>query len=251
MAAVTINSDSMFALITGGSRGIGRAISVKLAQQGYDILVNYKGNAAAAAETVALVEAEGRKAEAICFDVAKTSEVQEVLGAWQEAHPEAKIEVLVNNAGIRNDTLLMSMTGEQWDSVLDTSLGGMYAVTKQVLNQMLLSRYGRIINIVSLSGLKGMPGQVNYSAAKGGMIAATKALAQEIAKRNITVNAIAPGFIKTDMTEELNEKELAKMIPAQRFGTAAEVAAVAGFLASKEAGYVTGQVISVNGGLYS
>lgn len=251
MAVAMFNPDSMFALITGGSRGIGRAISVKLAQQGYDILVNYKGNAAAAAETVALVEAEGRKAEAICFDVAKTSEVQDVLGAWQEAHPEAKIEVLVNNAGIRNDTLLMSMTGEQWDSVLDTSLGGMYAVTKAVLNQMLLSRYGRIINIVSLSGLKGMPGQVNYSAAKGGMIAATKALAQEIAKRNITVNAIAPGFIKTDMTEELNEKELAKMIPAQRFGTAEEVASVAGFLASKEAGYITGQVISVNGGLYS
>lgn len=241
----------MFALITGGSRGIGRAICVKLAQQGYDILVNYKGNAAAAAETVALVEAEGRKAEAICFDVAKTSEVQAVLGAWQEAHPDDRIEVLVNNAGIRNDTLLMSMTGEQWDSVLDTSLGGMYAVTKQVLNPMLLSRYGRIINIVSLSGLKGMPGQVNYSAAKGGMIAATKALAQEIAKRNITVNAIAPGFIRTDMTEELNEKELAKMIPAQRFGTAEEVASVAGFLASKEAGYITGQVISVNGGLYS
>ncbi len=241
----------MFALITGGSRGIGRAICVRLAQQGYDILVNYKGNAAAAAETVALVEAEGRKAEAICFDVAKTSEVQSVLGAWQEAHPEERIEVLVNNAGIRQDTLLMSMTGDQWSSVLDTSLGGMYAVTKQVLNQMLLSRYGRIINIVSLSGLKGMPGQVNYSAAKGGMIAATKALAQEIAKRNITVNAIAPGFIRTDMTEELNEKELAKMIPAQRFGTAEEVAAVAAFLASKEAGYITGQVISVNGGLYS
>jgi 3-oxoacyl-[acyl-carrier protein] reductase len=241
----------MFALVTGGSRGIGRAICVKLAQQGYDILVNYKGNTPAAAETVALVEAEGRKAEAICFDVAKTSEVQEVLGAWQEGHPDEKIEVLVNNAGIRNDTLLMSMTGDQWDSVLDTSLGGMYAVTKQVLNSMLLSRYGRIINIVSLSGLKGMPGQVNYSAAKGGMIAATKALAQEIAKRNITVNAIAPGFIKTDMTEELNEKELAKMIPAQRFGTAEEVASVAGYLASREAGYITGQVISVNGGLYS
>ena len=241
----------MYALITGGSRGIGRAICVRLAQQGYDILVNYKGNAAAAAETVALVEAEGRKAEAIGFDVAKTSEVQAVLGAWQEAHPDDRIEVLVNNAGIRNDTLLMSMTGEQWDSVLDTSLGGMYAVTKQVLNPMLLSRYGRIINIVSLSGLKGMPGQVNYSAAKGGMIAATKALAQEIAKRNITVNAIAPGFIRTDMTEELNEKELAKMIPAQRFGTAEEVAAVAGFLASKDAAYITGQVISVNGGLYS
>jgi 3-oxoacyl-[acyl-carrier protein] reductase len=240
-----------YALITGGSRGIGRAICMKLASMGYNILVNYKGNKAAADETVALVQAQGMQAEALAFDVAKSEEVQRILGGWQEAHQGEKIEVLVNNAGIRQDTLLMGMTNEQWSSVLDTSLGGMYAVTKAVLNQMLLARYGRIINIVSLSGLKGMPGQVNYSAAKAGMIGATKALAQEIAKRNITVNAIAPGFIKTDMTKELNEKELAKMIPAQRFGTPEEVAAVAGFLASKEAGYITGQVISVNGGLYS
>lgn len=240
-----------YALVTGGSRGIGRAICVKLATMGYHILVNYKGNMAAAEETVGMVLDQGVHAEALAFDVAKSEEVQQVLGDWQEANKEARIEVLVNNAGIRQDTLMMSMTNEQWSSVLDTSLGGMYAVTKQVLNPMLLARTGRIINIVSLSGLKGMPGQVNYSAAKAGMIGATKALAQEIAKRNITVNAIAPGFIKTDMTEELNEKELAKMIPAQRFGTAEEVAAVAGFLASKEAAYITGQVISVNGGLYS
>jgi 3-oxoacyl-[acyl-carrier protein] reductase len=240
-----------YALVTGGSRGIGRAICVKLASMGYNILVNFKGNKAAADETLALVQAQGLQAEALMFDVAKAEEVRQVLGNWQDAHKEDRIEVLVNNAGIRQDTLLMSMTDEQWSQVLDTSLGGMYAVTKQVLNQMLLARYGRIINVVSLSGLKGMPGQVNYSAAKAGMIGATKALAQEIAKRNITVNAIAPGFIRTDMTEELNEKELAKMIPAQRFGTAEEVAAVAGFLASKEAAYVTGQVISVNGGLYS
>lgn len=240
-----------WALVTGGSRGIGRAICVKLASMGYHILINYKGNKAAADETAALVQAQGMQAETLCFDVAKSEEVQKVIGEWLEGHKEDKIEVLVNNAGIRQDTLLMSMTDEQWHGVLDTSLGGMYAATKAVLNQMLLARYGRIINVVSLSGLKGMPGQVNYSAAKAGMIGATKALAQEIAKRNITVNAIAPGFIKTDMTEELNEKELAKMIPAQRFGTAEEVAAVAGFLASKEAAYITGQVISVNGGLYS
>ncbi len=240
-----------YALVTGGSRGIGRAICVKLASMGYSILVNYKGNQAAAEETASLARAQGVAAAALGFDVADVGEVRQAIGGWQEAHPDARVEVLVNNAGIRQDTLLMSMTDEQWDSVLDTSLGGMYAVTKQVLNPMLLARYGRIINIVSLSGLKGMPGQVNYSAAKAGMIGATKALAQEIAKRNITVNAIAPGFIRTDMTGELNEKELAKMIPAQRFGTAEEVAAVVGFLASKEAGYITGQVISVNGGLYS
>ncbi len=241
----------VWALVTGGSRGIGRAICARLAGLGYSILINYKGNKAAADETAALVQAQGVLAETLAFDVASNEEVQRILGDWQEAHKEDKIEILVNNAGIRQDTLLMSMTGEQWNSVLDTSLGGMYSVTKAVLNQMLLARYGRIINIVSLSGLKGMPGQVNYSAAKAGMIGATKALAQEIAKRNITVNAIAPGFIKTDMTEELNEKELAKMIPAGRFGTAEEVAAIVGFLASKEAGYITGQVISVNGGLYS
>jgi 3-oxoacyl-[acyl-carrier protein] reductase len=244
-------SKGTWALVTGGSRGIGRAICVRLAADGYDVLLTYKGNQQAAEETVAAVHAIGRQAEAIAFDVSKTEEVEKTLGGWIETHAERKIEVLINNAGIRQDTLLMSMTDDQWDSVLDTSLGGMYAVTKQVLKGMLLARYGRIINIVSLSGLKGMPGQVNYSAAKAGMIGATKALAQEIAKRNVTVNAVAPGFIQTDMTAELNEKELAKMIPAQRFGTPEEVAAAVSFLASKEAGYITGQVISVNGGLYT
>lgn len=240
-----------YALVTGGSRGIGRAVCLKLAAAGYNILVNYKGNKAAADETLALIQDQGVAAEALAFDVASRQQVQEVLGGWMEANKDKLIEILVNNAGIRQDTLLMSMTDEQWDGVLGTSLDGMYTVTKLVLTPMLLNRYGRIINMVSLSGLKGMPGQVNYSAAKGGMIGATKALAQEIAKRNITVNAIAPGFIKTDMTEELNEKDLAKMIPMQRFGTAEEVADLVGFLASRHASYITGQVISINGGLYS
>jgi len=240
-----------YALVTGGSRGIGRAVCLKLAAAGYNVLVNYKGNKVAADETVTMLLDQGVAAEAIAFDVANRENVQQVLGGWMEANKDKLIEVLVNNAGVRQDTLLMSMTDEQWDSVLDTSLDGMYTVTKLVLTPMLLNRYGRIINMVSLSGLKGMPGQVNYSAAKGGMIGATKALAQEIAKRNITVNAIAPGFIKTDMTEELNEKELAKMIPMQRFGTAEEVADLVGFLVSRNAAYITGQVISINGGLYS
>lgn len=240
-----------YALVTGGSRGIGRACCLKMAELGYAVVVNYKGNKAAAEETVQLVKEKGVAAEALNFDVASKEDVEKVLGGWMEAHKEDIIEVLINNAGIRQDTLLMSMTNEQWDSVMDTSLGGMYHVTKQVLNPMLMNRYGRIINMVSLSGLKGMPGQVNYSAAKGGMIGATKALAQEIAKRNITVNAIAPGFVKTDMTEELNEKELVNMIPMKRFGLAEEVADLAGFLASKNASYITGQVISINGGLYS
>lgn len=240
-----------YALVTGGSRGIGRAACLKLADMGYAILVNYKGNKEAAEETARLVKEKGVNAEILNFDVAKKADVDAVLGGWIEAHKEDIIEVLVNNAGIRQDTLLMSMTDEQWDSVLDTSLRGMYNVTKVVLNPMLMNRYGRIINMVSLSGLKGMPGQVNYSAAKAGMIGATKALAQEIAKRNVTVNAIAPGFVKTDMTEELNEKELVNMIPMKRFGLAEEVADVVGFFASKNAGYITGQVLSINGGLYT
>lgn len=240
-----------YALVTGGSRGIGRACCLKLADLGYSVLVNYKGNKEAAEETAKLVREKGVEAEILNFDVASKDDVQKVLGGWMEANKEKIIEVLLNNAGIRQDTLLMSMTDEQWDSVIDTSLTGMYNVTKQVLTPMLLNRFGRIINMVSLSGLKGMPGQVNYSAAKAGMIGATKALAQEIAKRNITVNAVAPGFVKTDMTEELNEKELVNMIPMKRFGLAEEVADLVGFLASKNSSYITGQVVSINGGLYT
>jgi 3-oxoacyl-[acyl-carrier protein] reductase len=240
-----------YALVTGGSRGIGRAICVRLAEIGYSIIINYKGNIQAAEETAALVAAKGAQAELICFDVSNRDDVKQKLGSWMEINKDKKIEVLVNNAGIRNDALLPMMSDEQWDTVLDTSLQGMYNVTKQVLTPMVLNRYGRIINIVSLSGLKGMPGQVNYSAAKAGVIGATKALALEVAKRNITVNAIAPGFIKTEMTEDLDEKELVKIIPAKRFGQAEEVAELAGFLASDKAGYITGQVISINGGLYS
>lgn len=240
-----------YALVTGGSRGIGRACCLKLADMGYAVLVNYKGNKEAAEETARLAREKGVSAEVLNFDVASKDDVQKILGGWIETHKEDVIEILVNNAGVRQDTLMMSMTDDQWSSVLDTSLEGMFYVTRLVLTPMLLNRYGRIINMASLSGLKGMPGQVNYSAAKGGMIGATKALAQEIAKRNITVNAIAPGFIKTDMTEGLNEKELVNMIPMKRFGEIDEVADLVGFLASKSASYITGQVISINGGLYT
>lgn len=240
-----------YALVTGGSRGIGRACCITLAEMGYSVLVNYKGNKAAAEETVALVKEKGVDAEALNFNVADKADVDAVLGGWMTANENAIVEVLINNAGVRHDTLMMSMTDDQWSSVLDTSLQGMYNVTKCVLNPMLMNRYGRIINMVSLSGLKGTPGQVNYSAAKAGMIGATKALAQEIAKRNVTVNAIAPGFVKTDMTEELNEKELSGMIPMKRFGEAQEIADLVGFLASNKSSYITGQVVSINGGLYT
>lgn len=241
-----------YALVTGGSRGIGRSVCVKLASMGYHLLVNYKDNEQEAKITEELCENEGVTATILSFDVSNREDIDRVLGGWLDTHlEEAVIEILVNNAGIRQDTLLPFMTDEQWDNVLDTSLGGMFYVTRKVLNPMLMNRYGRIINMVSLSGLKGMAGQVNYSAAKAGMIGATKALAQEVAKRNVTVNAIAPGFIASDMTSDLDVAELGKLIPMKRFGTPEEVAALTGFLASKEAAYITGQVISINGGLYS
>ena len=185
------------------------------------------------------------------FDVADKDDVKAALGSWIEQNPDKLIEVLVNNAGIKQDVLMMWMKDEDWDSVLNTSLNGFFYVTRLVLNGMLVKKFGRIINIVSLSGLKGLPGQTNYSAAKAGVIGATKALAQEVGRRGITVNAVAPGFIKTDMTEGLNEKDLKAMIPVHRFGEPEEVAATVAFLASADASYITGEVISVNGGLYS
>ena len=240
-----------FALVTGGSRGIGRAVCLKLADMGYNILINYKSNETEANVTAALVTEKGVAAETIQFDVSDRAQVQAVLSAWIENNADKTIEVLVNNAGIREDALMMWMKDEQWDTVLNTSLGGFFSVTRIVVNSMLMKKYGRIINIVSLSGLKGLPGQTNYSAAKAGVIGATKALAQEIGRKGITVNAVAPGFIKTDMTGDLNENELKNMIPLKRFGTPEEVAHTVAFLATKEAAYITGEVISVNGGLYS
>ncbi|MES2891117.1 MAG: 3-oxoacyl-ACP reductase FabG [Bacteroidota bacterium] len=239
------------ALVTGGSRGIGRAICYELAKAGYHILVNYRSNEVEANHTLSGITELGASGELLQFDVANKEDIQQVLGSWLETNTENHIEVLVNNAGIKDDGLMMWMKDEQWESVLKTSLDGFFYVTRTVLNAMLLKRYGRIINVVSLSGLKGLPGQANYSAAKAGVIGASKALAQEVAKRNVTVNCVAPGFIKTDMTEGLDENELKGMIPVKRFGTPEEVAHTVGFLASKGAGYITAEVISVNGGLYS
>ncbi|MDB4285721.1 3-oxoacyl-ACP reductase FabG [bacterium] len=240
-----------YALVTGGSRGIGRAICLKLATMGYHILVNYRSNKTAAEETLSLIRDAGGDGELLPFDVANRKEVEETLEGWVSAHENATIEVLVNNAGIRKDTLLMWMKDEEWDSVLDTHLGGFFIVTRTLLKGMLTQKYGRIVNVVSLSGIKGLPGQTNYSAAKAGVIGATKALAQEVARRKITVNAVAPGFISTDMTSDLNEKELKGIIPMKRFGTAEEVAEAVGFLASPGASYITGVVLSINGGLYT
>jgi 3-oxoacyl-[acyl-carrier protein] reductase len=240
-----------YALVTGGSRGIGRSIAIKLAEQGYNILINYKSNETEALKTQELVQSKNVTGELLKFDVSSKAEVEAALGAWIEKNTDKQIEILVNNAGVRQDTLLMWMTDEQWDGVLGSSLDGFFYVTRLVVNGMLKKRYGRIVNVVSLSGIKGMPGQVNYSAAKAGVIGATKALAQEVARRNITVNAVAPGFIRTDMTQDLNEQELKALIPMQRFGEPEEVAEAIVFLASPKASYITGTVLSINGGLYS
>lgn len=240
-----------YALVTGGSRGIGRAVCVKLARMGYDILVNYVSNAAEAEKTLELVRREGQDGETLMFDVSERGQVAKAIEAWENAHPEEYIEVLVNNAGIRRDNMLVFMPDEDWHKVLGITLDGFYNVTQTVLQQMLVHKQGRIINMASVSGMKGLPGQCNYSAAKGGLIAATKALALEVARKHVTVNAVAPGFIETDMTEGLDTAALKKTIPASRFGTPEEVAELVGFLASPQAAYITGEVISINGGLYT
>jgi len=240
------------ALVTGGSRGIGNAICEKLSQDSnYHILINYYSNKEEAENTLEKVIANGATGEILKFDVANFDEVQSVLTQWQEANPEAIVEAIINNAGITKDGLFMWMSQEDWSSVINTSLNGFFNVTNFFMQKMLRNKYGRIVNIVSLSGVKGTAGQTNYSAAKGAMVAATKALAQEVAKRNITVNAVAPGFIRTNMTSHLDEKELVKMIPVNRFGEAEEVADLVSFLVSKKSSYITGEVININGGIYS
>ena len=238
-----------YALVTGGSRGIGRAICLKLAEMGFSVLVNYQSNKAAAEETKSLIENNGGTAELLPFDVANGAEVEKVLSGWIEAHPDDHIAVLVNNAGIRKDNLMFWMNDDEWNSVLNTSLQGAFYTSRLLVKYMMNKKFGRIINITSVSGVNGMPGQTNYSAAKAGVIGMTKALALETAKKKVTVNAVAPGFIETDMTKDLNQDELKKLIPANRFGKAEEVADLVGFLASEKAGYITGQVINISGGL--
>ncbi|KQX08692.1 3-oxoacyl-ACP reductase FabG [Flavobacterium sp. Root420] len=239
-------------LVTGGSRGIGSAICKKLAvEANYHILINYHSNKIAAEATLQEIQKLGATGEILGFDVSNFEEVQNTLTKWQEANPEALVEAIVNNAGITKDGLFMWMTPEDWNGVVNTSLNGFFNVTQFFIQKMLRNKYGRIVNMVSVSGVKGTAGQTNYSAAKGAIVAATKALAQEVAKRNITVNAVAPGFIRTDMTSQLDEKELLKLIPVNRFGEAEEVADLVSFLISKKASYITGEIININGGIYS
>ena len=241
-----------YALVTGGSRGLGRAVCLKLAEMGIPVIVNYQSNVAAAEEVEAQIKATGGQAELLPFNVGDEAQVEASLSAWQDAHPDDYIAYLVNNAGIRRDNLMFMMPTEDWHAVLQTSLDGFYYVTKRCLPRMMQRKHGgRIVNMASLSGIKGMPGQTNYSAAKAALIGATKSLAQECAARGVTVNAVAPGFIETDMTKDLPVDDLKKLVPMNRFGKPEEVADLVAFLISDNAAYITGEVISINGGLHT
>lgn len=240
-----------YALVTGGSRGIGKSICIELAKQGYPVIINYNSNDDAANETRQIIESEGGVAEVLKFDVSNVEAVDNALEKWSEEHTGKIIEVLINNAGIRKDNLMMFMQNSEWSRIIDIHLSGFFYVTRRLLKDMLTNRYGRIVNVVSLSGIKGLPGQTNYSAAKAGIIGASKALAQEVGKRNVTVNCVAPGFINTEMIRDINENDYKNLIPLNRFGYPQEVADLVVFLASKKASYITGEVISINGGLYT
>lgn len=241
-----------YALVTGGSRGLGRAICMTLSQKGIPVIINYQSNHEAAEDVRNAIITNGGKAELLQFTVGCEQEVSLALDKWEQEHPEDYIAYLINNAGIRRDSVMFMMTEQNWHDVINTSLNGFYHVTRRLLPKMMMRKHGgRIVNMSSLSGIKGMPGQTNYSAAKAALIGATKALAQEVASRNVTVNAVAPGFIETDMTKDLPQEELKKLVPMNRFGKPEEVASLVAFICSEDASYITGEVISINGGLYT
>ncbi len=245
-----IRLDERVALVTGGSRGIGRAIAQSLATTGATVVVNYRGNQAAADETVASIEAAGGKAVAIQADVANAEDVERLFKEVSERF--GRIDILVNNAGITRDTLMLRMKDDDWDAVMDTNLRGLFLCTRAALRPMTRARWGRIINITSVVGLMGNAGQANYAAAKAGIIGFSKSVAREIGSRSITVNAVAPGFIDTELTAVLGpdtREALIKQIPLGRLGTPEDVASLVTFLASEQAAYITGQTFNTDGGM--
>ncbi|TXK77480.1 3-oxoacyl-[acyl-carrier-protein] reductase [Paenibacillus sp. N3.4] len=239
------------ALVTGASRGIGRAIALHLAESGADVVVNYAGSEAAAEEVVAQIEAMGRKATKLRADVSSFQEADDLVKQTLEIF--GRIDILVNNAGITRDNLIMRMKEDEFDQVIATNLKGVFNCVKAVTRPMMKQRFGRIINISSVVGVIGNPGQANYVAAKAGVIGLTKATAKELSSRGITVNAVAPGFIETDMTDKLSaemREHMLKQIPLERLGQPEEIAKVVRFLASEDASYMTGQTLHVDGGMY-
>lgn len=242
-----MSKSPLIALVTGAGKGIGRAVAIHLARTCARVYINYRSDEPAAKKTLETIRAEGGYGILIPFDVASEPSAQAAVK--QILDDEGRIDILVNNAGIKNDRLMAMMKKEHWDTVIDANLNSFFHVTKPVIKAMIKQRSGRIVNLTSTAGQMGNPGQVNYSASKAGLIGATKALAREVASRNITVNAVSPGFIKTRMTQKLDDAVIEKSIPANRMGTPDEVADLVGFLCSENAGYITGQVIGINGGL--
>ncbi|MEO5769249.1 MAG: 3-oxoacyl-ACP reductase FabG [Polyangia bacterium] len=249
MTSTPSTPSSRVALITGASRGIGAAIAEELAASGCAVLLNYRSDVAGAEQVQRRIEAQGGSASLLPFDVRDARATATALAPWTEGDAALPLDIVVNNAGVARDRAFPSMALDDWEVVTRTSLDGFFNVTRPLIMPLVHRRWGRIVNIASLSGLVGNRGQVNYSAAKAGLIGATRSLAQELAKRNVTVNAVAPGLIDTEMVRDLPLAEMTRQIPMRRLGTAAEVAKLVGFLVSEHAAYITGQVIGINGGL--